>query len=360
MISKYLSTPANKRPNYQLMGVDKPFSILRFGIENEMESVSTSGTDGNDPSTDVVDTCNTIKSNDRLVIFHGNSGKPVYRSWRYQHSLCSDVWGINASYRFRSTLPEEWIPRAYVGWSDGGYTQSRHLLLACVTAGLHRIGPVLHPGSQIIRVSHVLCNKAGLFLRQLIHDCLSTPQVELSTIQNNLFLACSVEVAGHGSLSPGTRLYLPSVEDMQGNSKFMTSVMQGTFHGSSSTSVGTRVHSVLSGSSITGFKSRVAVAPSTLKEPNHDNYRLRNLKELFGCAGKCKKVAPSAAADGMRWLEKHRRPPARECFGVVTSKGMFQYVRIKTCRVLPEGKLYRAYAWLPEAATGDSVYGIFN
>ncbi|GIX62014.1 ribonucleases domain containing protein [Babesia caballi] len=260
MIRKYLSTPASKRPNYGLMGVDRPFNLPVF-----------------DTSQD-------------------------------------------ATPCFLPDLPGEWLPRAYVGRVEGGYLSSRHLLLSAVTAGLQRASTA-QSALQVLRISSFPFGASIGYLNELLDDHLSSVSLSnVAPVHPSLLLSCSIEVAGRGSLSRGDRIYLPSETDLDANASFVTAVIFRTSDDHTSRWIapgGPR----LAPPQPSSLDRSATTVPGALVEPAHEEYKLGNLKRVFGCTGRSKRVSPVDAANGLRELEARKRPPLRRCFGAVTSQG---------------------------------------
>ncbi|KAK1444286.1 ribonucleases P/MRP protein subunit Pop1 [Babesia gibsoni] len=276
-ICKYLGTPGNKRPNYQLMGVERPFGIpMCCMVSMEMKKHTT----------------------------HRNSPK-------------------NSHNGFLTTLPDEWMPKEFKRRSYTGYMQSRHLLLGCVTAGIHKSDIMKCPEFQVLRLSRSLNSTSGLYLIQLLHRlATSTKRIEVAS-DKLLMMSCWVEIVGHGSVAPYSRLYMPSASDLKDNHRFLSFVMQQPYNCGLKRvgSTGAKMYGRSSSSAMVPSKLERAAVPKSFEEPIHAEYKLNNLKGLFGCTKKCRMVAPAAAADGMLTLEKNHRPPVRGCFGIVTSTG---------------------------------------
>ncbi|GFE52722.1 RNase P subunit [Babesia ovis] len=276
LTKRFFSTPANKRPNYRYMGVDRPFHFPRFTTITAAHSVgSTAG-----------DTSTTTEGH-----------------LAYHHTEISGT-------QFRSHIPGKWIPHSYIGRTNGDYMRSRHLLLSCVTAGLHCVYPELDT-LPILRITRVPCT-SNRYLQQLLDRYMSSSSPgDIS--MDDLSLSCVVEMPGRGSLSTGDRIYLPSLNDLSTNKNFISAITTGFFANTSS-------RWIVPGSKPSTSHSRNVPHEVHLTEPGHDEYKLRNLKQLFGCH-KSRKVAPMYALDGMRKLESYWQGPVRACIGVVTSVG---------------------------------------
>ncbi|ORM42098.1 uncharacterized protein BXIN_0677 [Babesia sp. Xinjiang] len=337
------------------MGVDRPFNLPRFVSDRKV------GT--------------THISVDHRVPTCGGAESGQLSSY------------MDLDVNFLSSLPNDWIPHTYVGDVDGSYMRSRHLLLCCITAGLHRADNMIDPQLQVLRITRVPCTASNRHVQHLLNAYVVSGFTEKLTVEPHLLLSCYVDVAGRGSLSVGDRIYLPSRDDLEKNEQFTAAVITGTFgDGSSRWMVPDHERVVLAPR--VSSNSRKQVPPLPITEPAHYEYKLCNLKQRFGCVGRRKKVMLLTAEQGLRDLESCWSPPIRQCIGAVTSKGgcdviCFQItpgfankgmcvvqmgsflellrLSIKVCRCtvtspLPINRLH-LFAWLRSTSSRDYVAG---
>ncbi|GBE62750.1 ribonucleases domain containing protein [Babesia ovata] len=276
-------------------------------------------------------------------------------------------------------LPEEWIPKSFVGRMDGSYMQSRHLLLSCITAGLHRVDADVDQSMQILRVNCFPYSASNQYVKHLLDTCVFAEHRKTTPIDQHLLLSCCVKVAGRGSISAGSRIYLPTQADLDRNHQFVGVIVSGNLPAPISRCIGANNTSSRFRPISTPSNARDLKLPEVIKEPPHEEYKLRNLKGFFACSGRRKRVDLETAVAGLRELDRCRRKPLRACIGAVTSRGfshkgncvvqMRAFIELMRCSIAPKQSTeanvallqsLRLFVWLRNNNSADYVAGILS
>ncbi|CDR96280.1 hypothetical protein, conserved [Babesia bigemina] len=387
MIRKYLSRPANKRPNYSLIGVDKPFGLPNFGAADVEVCHPSDGCAAAPASKDSTRASNAVYMQERRANVKGASNAAAATNGRValakDDKSYQDVHMTTPSNEalvpYRHDLPEEWIPREFVGRLEGSYMQSRHLLLSCITAGLHRDDVDEDQSLQVLRVNCFPYSASNQHLKHLLDTCVFSGHCSTPPIDSHLLLSCCVKVAGRGSICAGSRIYLPTQLDLDANHQFVGMVVLGRFPSPVSRCIGGNDSASKLTPISAPLRGRDFKPPEALKEPPHDEYKLVNLKRLFVCSGRRRRVGIETAVSGLRELDTCRRKPLRACIGAVTSRGFSHkgncivqlraFVELMRSSIAPKQRTdaniellqsLRLFVWLRNNNSADYVPGILS